>query len=206
MRRRDFISLVGGVTAWPIAARAQQPAGMRRVGVLLNLFESDVEGRRLVAVFQEGLAQLGWADGRNLRIDYRWASGDVDRIRAFAKELVVMSPDIIVAYATRSVVALQRETHSIPIVFLSVTDPGWPRPCRESGTSGREYYGLCSIRDFVRRQVDGGPQTDSARSQDGHYHLQSTDSTLPLTLLARDRDSRRVARSGADDGRGSRRC
>jgi len=138
MNRRAFIAFIGGAAAaWPAAAHAQQPAGMRRVGVLLNLFESDVEGRRLVAVFQEGLAQLGWADGRNLRIDYRWASGDVDRIRAFAKDLVVLSPNIIVAYATPSVVALQRETHSIPIVFLSVTDPGWPRPCRESGTSGR---------------------------------------------------------------------
>ena len=124
MRRREFIILLSGVaSAWPLVARAQQPAGMRRVGVLLNLSENDPEGRRLVAAFQEGLAQLGWTDGRNLRIDYRWASGDVDRIRAFAKDLVVLSPDIIVAYATPSVVALQRETHSIPIVFLSVTDP-----------------------------------------------------------------------------------
>jgi ABC transporter substrate binding protein len=102
---------------------AQQPAGVRRIGMLLNLSENDVESQRLVTAFRAGLAQLGWADGRNLRIDYRWAGGDVGRIRAFARELVELSPDIIVCYATPSVVALQQETRSIPIVFLSVTDP-----------------------------------------------------------------------------------
>src|SRR5215467_1811149 len=91
--------------------------------MLLNLFESDVEAERLVKAFGEGLAQLGWADGRNLRIDYRWAGGDVGRIRTFAKQLIELSPDIMVGYATPSVVALQQETRSIPIVFLSVTDP-----------------------------------------------------------------------------------
>src|SRR5205814_879439 len=88
-----------------------------------NLSENDLEARRLVTAFREGLAQLGWIDGRNLRMDYRWPSGDIGRVRAFAKELVELSPDIIVGYATPSVVALQQETRSIPIVFLSVTDP-----------------------------------------------------------------------------------
>jgi putative tryptophan/tyrosine transport system substrate-binding protein len=124
MRRREFMTLLGGAaTTWPLAARAQQPAGIRRVGVLMNLSENDLEAQRLVTAFREGLAQLGWVDGRNLRMDYRWASGDVGRIRAFAKELVELSPDIIVGYATPSVVALQQETRSVPIVFLSVTDP-----------------------------------------------------------------------------------
>src|SRR5262245_60466419 len=123
MKRRDFISLVGGAAAWPCAARAQPGERTRRVGVLLNLSENDVEAQRLVKAFREGLAQLGWADGRNLRIDYRWAGGDVSRIRTFAKQLIELSPDIIVGYATPSVVALQQETRSIPIVFLSVTDP-----------------------------------------------------------------------------------
>jgi putative tryptophan/tyrosine transport system substrate-binding protein len=123
VRRRDFITLVGGATAWPLAARAQQPTEIRRVGMLLNLSENDVEAQRLVKAFREALAQLGWADGRNLQIDYRWAGGDVGRIRTFAKELVELSPDIMVGYATPSVAALQRETRSIPIVFLSVTDP-----------------------------------------------------------------------------------
>jgi putative tryptophan/tyrosine transport system substrate-binding protein len=124
MKRREFITLFGGAAVgWPLAARAQQPAGIRRVGVLMNLSENDLEAQRLVTAFREGLAQLGWVDGRNLRMDYRWASGDVGRIRAFAKELVELSPDIIVGYATPSVVALQQETRSVPIVFLSVTDP-----------------------------------------------------------------------------------
>src|SRR6516165_3669770 len=123
MRRRGFIHGIAACAAWPLAARAQQAAGPRRVGMLLNLSENDPEAHRLTTAFHEGLAQLGWADGRNLRIDYRWAGGDVGRIRAFAKELVELSPDVIVGYATPSTVALQRETHSIPIVFLSVTDP-----------------------------------------------------------------------------------
>jgi putative ABC transport system substrate-binding protein len=124
MRRREFITLLGGMAAaWPLPAGAQQPAGIRRVGVLINLSENDLEAQRLVTAFQEGLAQLGWADGRNLRIDYRWAGGDIGRIRAFAKELVGLAPDILVAYATPSVVALQQLTHNIPIVFASVTDP-----------------------------------------------------------------------------------
>jgi putative tryptophan/tyrosine transport system substrate-binding protein len=89
----------------------------------MNLSENDVEAQRLITAFREGLTQLGWVDGRNLRMDYRWAGGDIGRIRAFAKELVELSPDIIVAYATPSVVALQQQTHSVPIVFLSVTDP-----------------------------------------------------------------------------------
>jgi ABC-type uncharacterized transport system substrate-binding protein len=124
MRRREFISLIGGAAiAYPLAARAQQPARIRRVGVLMNLSENDVEAQRLITAFREGLTQLGWVDGRNLRMDYRWAGGDIGRIRAFAKELVELSPDIIVAYATPSVVALQQQTQSVPIVFLSVTDP-----------------------------------------------------------------------------------
>ncbi|HXZ21304.1 MAG TPA: ABC transporter substrate-binding protein [Pseudolabrys sp.] len=122
MRRREFIAVLGGAVTWPLKVGAQ-PAGMRRVGVLINLSESDLEAQRLVTAFQETLAGLGWIGGRNLRLDYRWASGDVERVRAFAKELVKLSPDIIVGYATPSVLALQSETSSIPIVFLSVTDP-----------------------------------------------------------------------------------
>jgi hypothetical protein len=104
MRRREFITLLGSAAAWPLAARAQQPVGIRRLGVLLNLSENDVEAQRLVKAFRERLAQLGWADGRDLLIDYRWAGGDVGQIRTFAKEQ--LSPDIMVGYATPSVAAL----------------------------------------------------------------------------------------------------
>jgi len=121
--RREFILLFGGAVTWPLAAGAQQAERMRRVGVLINLSETDLEAQRLVTAFREGLTQLGWVDGRNLRIDYRWPAGDVGRIKAFARELVELSPDIIVGYGTPTVLALQQETRSIPIVFLSVTDP-----------------------------------------------------------------------------------
>jgi putative ABC transport system substrate-binding protein len=124
LRRREFITVIGGAAvAWPIASRGEQPEPNRRVGVLMNLSENDLEAQRLLTAFREGLAQLGWGDGRNLRIDYRWAGGDIARVQVFAKELVELSPDLIVGYATPSIVALQHETRSIPIVFLSVTDP-----------------------------------------------------------------------------------
>ena len=123
MRRRDVLRVLGGAAvSWPLMAWGQGER-VRHVSVLMNLSENDLEARRLVTAFQERLAQLGWAEGRNLRIDYRWAGGDVGRIRDFAKELVEPSPDVIVGYATPSVVALQQQTRSIPIVFLSVTDP-----------------------------------------------------------------------------------
>ena len=115
MKRREFITLLSGAAAaWPLSARAQQAARIRRVGLLMNLSENDLEAQRLLATLREGLAQLGWADGRNLRIDYRWASGDIGRIRTFAKELVEGSPDIIVGYGTPVVVALQQEAAPSP--------------------------------------------------------------------------------------------
>ena len=124
MSRREFIILLGGaLVSLPLAGGAQQPGPTRRVGLLTNLSENDPATQRSVRVFREEMGALGWADGRNLKVDYRWSGGDVGRVRAFAKELVGLSPDIIVAYFTPSVLALQQETRSIPIVFLSVTDP-----------------------------------------------------------------------------------
>ena len=124
MRRREFVTLIGSAAAaWPLAARAQQAHRIRRISLLMNLSENDVEAQRLITAFRKGLAQLGWTDGRNLRIDDRWAGGDVGQITTYATELVELSPDIIVGYGTPMVVALQQRTRSIPIVFLSVTDP-----------------------------------------------------------------------------------
>jgi putative tryptophan/tyrosine transport system substrate-binding protein len=124
MRWREFVTLIGSAAAaWPLAARAQQAHRIRRIGLLMNLSENDVEAQRLITAFRKGLAQLGWTDGRNLRIDDRWAGGDVGQITTYATELVELSPDIIVGYGTPVVVALQQRTRSIPIVFLSVTDP-----------------------------------------------------------------------------------
>jgi putative ABC transport system substrate-binding protein len=126
VRRREFISLLAGAAATaahlqPLAARAQQP--MRRVGVLMGVTESDPEGRARLAAFRQGLAELGWTDGRNLRVEYRWAGGDLDRIRAYAAELVALAPDVIVGNGTPVLAALREATRSIPIVFVMVNDP-----------------------------------------------------------------------------------
>src|SRR5215472_5568181 len=124
MRRRDFITLLGGAAAgWPLAARAQQGDRVRRIGVLMGPDENDPVAKTYVSAFTQALADLGWTDGRNVRMDLRWAGGDINRIRALAHEVVGLQPDIIVTTATRPTVALQRETRTIPILFTNVTDP-----------------------------------------------------------------------------------
>lgn len=122
MRRRDFISLIGGSATWPIAARAQQAEGMRHVGFLSTTAESDPEGRNRVAAFQKGLQPLGWIEGRNIQIDFR-SSPDPDRRRTYATQLVGSSPDVIVAASTSALASLQQATRKIPIVFAQVSDP-----------------------------------------------------------------------------------
>jgi putative tryptophan/tyrosine transport system substrate-binding protein len=135
MRRREFITLLGGAAAWPLAARAQQPERMRRIGVLMAFDENDPKTKDWLSSFTQGLAELGWTDGRTARMEVRWAAGSVDRMRAFSKELVDMQPDVVFAGATPATAALQRETRTIPIVFVVVSDPvgagfvaGLPRP------------------------------------------------------------------------------
>jgi putative ABC transport system substrate-binding protein len=123
MRRRDFITLLGGAAAWPLAARAQQLDRMRRIGVLMNLAADDREAQARIAAFLQGLQQLGWTDGGNVRIDYRWAAGDTGRFQRYAEELLALAPDVILASAFPSVQALQRATRTVPIVFVHVSDP-----------------------------------------------------------------------------------
>jgi putative tryptophan/tyrosine transport system substrate-binding protein len=125
MKRREFFTLLGGAAvAWPRAARAQQADRMRRVGVLESRAADDPEGQARLAVFAQGLQELGWTDGRNVRIDYRWAAtGDAGRYRAYAAELVALAPDVILASASVSVAALQQTTRNVPIVFVNVIDP-----------------------------------------------------------------------------------
>ncbi len=124
MRRRDLITLVGGAAAaWPLAARAQQPAGVRRIGVLMHFAADDPESQARLTAFLQGLQELGWTDGRNVRIDTRWAAGDADRFRRYAAELVALAPDVILAAGSPSVSALQQATRTVPIVFASVIDP-----------------------------------------------------------------------------------
>jgi putative tryptophan/tyrosine transport system substrate-binding protein len=123
MKRRDFITLLGGAAAWPIAARAQQGGPMRRVGVLMPGRESDTEEQSRVTAFEQGLAKAGWTNGRNVRIDYRWGALDSARLGAFAIELVGLRPDVLFAGNSTALVALARATRSIPIVFALVADP-----------------------------------------------------------------------------------
>ena len=123
MRRRDFIAGLGSAAAWPLAARAQQSERVRRIGVLVGVDENDPEGKLRYSAFTQALADLGWTDGRNVRMDVRWFGDDINRIRALAQELVSLQPDIVVANGTPETVALQRETRSIPLVFANVSDP-----------------------------------------------------------------------------------
>jgi len=123
MRRREFITLLGGAAAWPLAARAQQSEKTRRIGVLNAFAETDPEGQAWDAAFRKRLDELGWIDGRTVKIDTRWGAGSVDRMRLFAKELVRLNPDVLVAATTPATAALQTETHTIPIVFAVVSDP-----------------------------------------------------------------------------------
>jgi putative tryptophan/tyrosine transport system substrate-binding protein len=125
MKRRDFITLLGGVAvAWPLGARAQQRERVRRIGVLTNLPSDDAEAQLRNAAFLQGLQELGWMVGRNLRIDFRWGTGgDTDRLRAYAAELVGLAPEVILAVGVTSVVQLQQATRTMPMVFVQVSDP-----------------------------------------------------------------------------------
>lgn len=124
MKRREFITILGGTAVtWPLAARAQQPEPMRRIGVLVNRSADDAEGQTFVAAFQQAMQQLGWSDGRNVRIEVRWGANDIDRDRKYAAELVALAPDVILASGTLSAAALQNVTHTLPIVFAQIADP-----------------------------------------------------------------------------------
>jgi putative ABC transport system substrate-binding protein len=122
VKRRDFITLLGGAAAWPLAGRAQQGERVRRIGVLMS-YDDDPEGNLRYSAFTQALAGLGWTDGRNVRMDVRYAGADNNKIRAIAHELVGLQPDVILTSATAATVALQRETRTIPIVFANVGDP-----------------------------------------------------------------------------------
>jgi putative ABC transport system substrate-binding protein len=124
LRRREFITLLSGAAAWPLAARAQQGDRVRRIGVLIGGGENDPEQKRRLFAFTQALADFGWTDGRNVRIDLRWYGNDNNYwIRAFAQELVALQPDIIVTSSTPATAAVQQETRTIPIVLAGVADP-----------------------------------------------------------------------------------
>jgi putative ABC transport system substrate-binding protein len=123
MKRRDFITLLGGAAAWPLAAHAQQGERMRRIGVLMPSAADDPEFQARITALLQQLAQLGWIDGRNVRIDIRWGVADIDRIRKYAAELVALAPDVILANSSAALAPLLQATHTVPIVFTTVADP-----------------------------------------------------------------------------------
>jgi putative tryptophan/tyrosine transport system substrate-binding protein len=166
MQRREFIAGLGGVMARPVVARAQQAERVRRIGVLMGLDENDPEAKGWLSRFMQGLADLGWTGGSNLRIDARWAAGNVERMHMFAKELVDLQPEVILAHSTPVTSALKRETRTIPIVFVLVGDPvgdgfvaGLPRPggnitgfmTQEAAIAGKWLELLTEIAPSVRR-------------------------------------------------------
>ena len=143
MRRREFITLLGSTaTAWPLASRAQQPEQVRRIGVLMPFARDNSEGQARITAFLQGLQKLGWSEGRNLQIEYRWGSGDLQKAAA---ELVALFPDAIFASTTPAVAALQQATRSVPIVFAQVSDP-------VSGgfvaSLARQLASLCRLHSF----------------------------------------------------------
>jgi len=124
MRRREFITLIVGASAvWPLAARAQQTEQKRRIGVLSSLAETDLEAQAWDTAFRKQLIELGWIEGRNIHLDYRWAAGKLERLQEFAKELIRLNPDVLVSISTPATAALQAETNVVPIVFAVVSDP-----------------------------------------------------------------------------------
>src|SRR5262249_26672702 len=123
MKRRDFITLLGGAAAWPLAARAQQAGAMARIGLLTVFAESDPEGQALIRDLMQGLQELGWTNGRNVQVDFRFGGADAARISTLATELIELRPDVVLASGALAATALRQQTLSIPIVFVQVVDP-----------------------------------------------------------------------------------
>jgi putative tryptophan/tyrosine transport system substrate-binding protein len=143
MKRRKFITLLGGAAAaWPLAARAQQGERVRRIGVLMSAVEGDQRGLESITAFAQGLAELGWTVGRNVRIEYRWGAGDLDRFRRYAAELIALSPDVVLATAGSIVGAFQQASRTVPIVFVTTVDPvggGWVESLSRPGTNATGF-------------------------------------------------------------------
>jgi putative ABC transport system substrate-binding protein len=153
MRRREFIAGLGGAAAWPLTARAQQNDRVRRIGMLWPGDETDPLAKSILSAFTQALADLGWVDGRNMRMDLRWGGGDINRIRALAQELVGLQPDMIVTAGGRATIAVQRETRTIPIVFVNAGDPVASGLVARLDRPGGNVTGFAGLGGLAGRQV-----------------------------------------------------
>jgi hypothetical protein len=202
--RRELLAALGGAAAaWPLAARAQQGERMRRVGVLMGGAGNDPVEQARLAAFLDGLQQLGWTDGRNVRIDTRWPAGDADRYRAYAAELVGLAPDVILASASASVAALQQASRRAPIVFANVIDPvgaGFVASLAQPGGSATGFtaseYGISGkwlelLKEIAPDMTRGGPSGSRTRRR---YRPVRSDSVQCVVIrggVERDRHARR---------------
>jgi len=179
VRRRDFITLVGGAAAgWPLAARAQQSDQMRRIGVLMSFAADDATAQARLTEFLQTLQQLGWMDGRNVRIDIRWSASEPERIRRYAAELVAFMPDVILASTTPGVAAVQQASRTVPIVFVQVADPvgaGLVASLAKPGNNATGFtiyeYGMAAkwlelLKDIAPRVTRAGILRDPASVAD----------------------------------------
>ena len=156
MKRRDFVTLLGGAAAWPLAARAQQVERVRRIAALISYTEDNAEVQRWVAAFHDGLQKLGWVEGRNLQIDQRWGGTDMNMLQRLAKEIVATKPDLIFSTNSPTTRILKQETTTIPIVFGNSRRPNRPGLCGEPGATGRQRHRLrqsgTSVTGKIRRR------------------------------------------------------
>jgi putative tryptophan/tyrosine transport system substrate-binding protein len=190
MKRREFIAGLGGAAAWPVAVRAQQSGETRRIGALIAFAKDDPETEERLAAFRQGLGKRGWVEGRNIHIDYRFAAGRGDQFPVLAKELVAMQPDVILGHTPGGTVALQRETRTIPIVFVNVSDPigmGFIASLSRPGgnLTGVLHYEATIIGKWLTMLKEIAPRLSRAallanpKVSSYQYFLQSAEATAP---------------------------
>ena len=184
MKRREFITLLGSAAAaWPLAARAQQSGRARRIGLLMSYLESDPQAQAWYAAFREGLQKLGWTEGRNIRIDTRWAApDDAGSMQRFAKELVALQPDLIVSGTTTSTAALLQYTRTISIVFVLVSDPVGSGFVASFARPGGNAHWFRRDGELGRQQVGGAPEGDGAAGQSGCRLIQPCNGAIRRIL------------------------
>ena len=204
MQRRDFITLLGGAAvAWPFAARAQQDTRMRRIGALVGGERTDdLDTQTRVGAFRQGLQQLGWVDGQNVRIDVRAGSGDADRTRRYAEELVALAPDVIVTTGSAAVAPMLKATRTVPVVFTSVVDPVGAGFVNSLARPGGNATGFVKFEYVVEREMAGAAQRGRAGREAGSRHTRSRNFWRNWSVW-RNPDGCALVRSGPDSDQSS---